>query len=34
MAASEAFVEQLVAEDVTLIPGIVGSAFMDALEAP
>lgn len=32
MTASEAFVEQLVAEDVTLVPGIVGSAFMDALD--
>lgn len=32
MTASEAFVEQLVAEGVTLVPGIVGSAFMDALD--
>ncbi|NKQ52312.1 sulfoacetaldehyde acetyltransferase [Amycolatopsis sp. K13G38] len=32
MTASEAFVEQLVAEGVTMIPGIVGSAFMDALD--
>ncbi|MQA81892.1 MAG: sulfoacetaldehyde acetyltransferase [Streptosporangiales bacterium] len=32
MTPSEAFVEQLVAEDVTLVPGIVGSAFMDALD--
>src|SRR2546423_13384866 len=32
MAASEAFVESLVAEGVTVVPGIVGSAFMDALD--
>ena len=32
MTASEAFVEQLVAEGVTMVPGIVGSAFMDALD--
>ncbi|MQA10833.1 MAG: sulfoacetaldehyde acetyltransferase [Pseudonocardiaceae bacterium] len=32
MMASEAFVEQLVAEGVTMVPGIVGSAFMDALD--
>lgn len=32
MSASEAFVEQLVAEGVTLVPGIVGSAYMDALD--
>lgn len=32
MTASEAFVEQLVAENVTLVPGIVGSAYMDALD--
>jgi sulfoacetaldehyde acetyltransferase len=32
MTASEAFVEQLVAEGVTLVPGIVGSAYMDALD--
>jgi sulfoacetaldehyde acetyltransferase len=32
MTAAEAFVEQLVAEGVTLVPGIVGSAYMDALD--
>ncbi|UCE85212.1 MAG: sulfoacetaldehyde acetyltransferase [Deltaproteobacteria bacterium] len=32
MTASEAFVEQLVAEGVTTIFGIVGSAYMDALD--
>jgi sulfoacetaldehyde acetyltransferase len=32
MTASEAFVEQLAAEGVTLVPGIVGSAYMDALD--
>ncbi len=32
MTASEAFVEQLVAEGVTLVPGLVGSAYMDALD--
>ncbi len=32
MTASEAFVEQLVAEGVTDIFGIVGSAYMDALD--
>jgi len=32
MAASEAFVEQIAAEGVRLVPGIVGSAFMDALD--
>lgn len=32
MTASEAFVEQMVAEGVSLVPGIVGSAFMDALD--
>lgn len=32
MMASEAFVEQLVAEGVSVVPGIVGSAFMDALD--
>jgi sulfoacetaldehyde acetyltransferase len=32
MTPSEAFVEQLVAEGVTMVPGIVGSAFMDALD--
>lgn len=32
MTPSEAFVEQLVAEGVELVPGIVGSAFMDALD--
>ena len=32
MMSSEAFVEQLAAEGVGLIPGIVGSAFMDALD--
>lgn len=32
MTSSEALVEQLVAEGVTLVPGIVGSAFMDALD--
>jgi sulfoacetaldehyde acetyltransferase len=32
MSASEAFVEQLVAEGVTHVFGIVGSAFMDALD--
>jgi sulfoacetaldehyde acetyltransferase len=32
MTSSEAFVESLVAERVTTVPGIVGSAFMDALD--
>ncbi len=32
MTPSEALVEQLRAEGVTLIPGIVGSAYMDALD--
>jgi len=32
MMASEAFVESLVAEGVSLVPGIVGSAYMDALD--
>jgi sulfoacetaldehyde acetyltransferase len=32
MTSSEAFVEQLVAEGVTTIFGIVGSAYMDALD--
>jgi sulfoacetaldehyde acetyltransferase len=32
MTASEAFVEQLVSEGVTTIFGIVGSAYMDALD--
>ena len=32
MTASEAFVETLAAEGVTLVPGIVGSAYMDALD--
>lgn len=32
MTASEAFVESLVAEGVTVVPGIVGSAYMDALD--
>jgi len=32
MTPSEAFVETLAAEGVTLAPGIVGSAFMDALD--
>lgn len=32
MMASEALVESLVAEGVQLVPGIVGSAFMDALD--
>ncbi|MDV6014688.1 sulfoacetaldehyde acetyltransferase [Haloechinothrix sp. LS1_15] len=32
MTSSEAFVESLVAEGVTKVPGIVGSAFMDALD--
>ena len=32
MTSSEAFVEQLVAEGVTDIFGIVGSAYMDALD--
>lgn len=32
MTTSEAFVETLVAEGVTLVPGIVGSAYMDALD--
>jgi sulfoacetaldehyde acetyltransferase len=32
MTASEAFVESLAAEGTTLVPGIVGSAFMDALD--
>lgn len=32
MTPSEAFVETLRAEGVTLVPGIVGSAFMDALD--
>ena len=32
MTSSEAFVESLVAEGITKVPGIVGSAFMDALD--
>lgn len=32
MTSSEAFVETLVAEDVNLVSGIVGSAYMDALD--
>ena len=32
MTSSEAFVEQLIAEGVTDIFGIVGSAYMDALD--
>lgn len=32
MTSSEAFVETLVAEGITLVPGIVGSAYMDALD--
>lgn len=32
MTSSEAFVESLVAEGVELVPGIVGSAYMDALD--
>jgi sulfoacetaldehyde acetyltransferase len=32
MTPSEAFVETLVAEGITLVPGIVGSAYMDALD--
>ena len=32
MTSSEAFVESLVAEGVDKVPGIVGSAFMDALD--
>src|SRR4051794_9084099 len=32
MSPSEAFVETLVAEGVSLVPGIVGSAYMDALD--
>lgn len=32
MTPSEAFVETLVAEGVTVVPGIVGSAYMDALD--
>ena len=32
MTSSEAFVETLVAEDVDLVSGIVGSAYMDALD--
>jgi sulfoacetaldehyde acetyltransferase len=32
MSASEALVETLRAEGVTLVPGIVGSAYMDALD--
>ena len=32
MTPSEAFVEQLVAEGVSMVPGIVGSAYMDALD--
>lgn len=32
MTSSEAFVESLAAEGVTLVPGIVGSAYMDALD--
>lgn len=32
MTSSEAFVETLVAEGVSLVPGIVGSAYMDALD--
>jgi sulfoacetaldehyde acetyltransferase len=32
MTPSEAFVETLVAEGIKLVPGIVGSAYMDALD--
>ncbi|GAC1303696.1 MAG: sulfoacetaldehyde acetyltransferase [Vulcanimicrobiaceae bacterium] len=32
MTPSEAFVETLRAEDIKIVPGIVGSAFMDALD--
>ncbi len=32
MTTSEALVETLVAEGITLVPGIVGSAYMDALD--
>ncbi len=32
MTSSEAFVETLVAEGVSVVPGIVGSAYMDALD--
>jgi sulfoacetaldehyde acetyltransferase len=32
MTTSEAFVESLVAEGVRVVPGIVGSAYMDALD--
>jgi sulfoacetaldehyde acetyltransferase len=32
MTSSEAFVESLAVEGVTTVPGIVGSAFMDALD--
>lgn len=32
MTPSEAFVETLIAEGITLVPGIVGSAYMDALD--
>lgn len=32
MTSSEAFVESLVAEGITTVPGVVGSAFMDALD--
>lgn len=32
MTPSEAFVETLVAEGIDLVPGIVGSAYMDALD--
>jgi len=32
MTSSEAFVETLVAEGIKLVPGIVGSAYMDALD--
>jgi sulfoacetaldehyde acetyltransferase len=32
MTPSEAFVETLIAEGITMVPGIVGSAYMDALD--
>ncbi|MEX1157024.1 MAG: sulfoacetaldehyde acetyltransferase [Chloroflexota bacterium] len=32
MTPSEAFVETLAAEGVTMVPGVVGSAYMDALD--
>ncbi|CAN5860916.1 sulfoacetaldehyde acetyltransferase [soil metagenome] len=32
MTSSEAFVESLVAEGISTVPGVVGSAFMDALD--